>query len=98
MLAETEASGEFELMHTILTIELTRVKYMLRAYLRTRIEKVEKYVMHCINSPEVRDRLSPLEDSHAMAYLRLVGSHLKTYVTNKFPGTFSNPLFEGNRY
>ena len=75
-----------ELLRTMLTVEVTRVKYMLRVYLRTRLHKVERYVMHCIDDPEVRGRLSQLEDAYALSFLKLVGTHLKSTVTSKMPG------------
>lgn len=85
-MANTEESGDFELIRTMIVVELTRLRYMLRAYLRVRLQKIERYVMFCIDSAEVRQRLSPLEEAHAMEYLKLVGTHLKQTVTGKFPG------------
>jgi GINS complex subunit 4 len=79
-----------ELVNTCLSIELSRIKYMLRAYLRIRLFKIENYVMHCIESQEVQERLSPLELSHAYDYVKLMGTHLKTHVTSKFPEAFSS--------
>jgi GINS complex subunit 4 len=79
-----------ELASTCISIELSRIKYMLRSYLRVRLFKIENYVMHCIESEEVQDRLSPLERSYAYDYVRLVGTHLKTHVTSKFPEAFSS--------
>eukprot|EP00890_Picochlorum_soloecismus_P003979 jgi/Picsp_1/4582/NSC_01952-R1_protein len=89
-LANTEESGDFELIRTMIVVELTRLRYMLRAYLRVRLQKVERYVMFCIDSPEVKVRLSPLEEAHAIEYLKLVGSHLKQTVTSKFPEAFGS--------
>jgi len=79
-----------ELANTCISIELSRIKYMLRSYLRTRLFKVENYAMHCIESEDVQDRLSPLERSYAYDYVRLVGTHLKMHVTSKFPEAFSS--------
>lgn len=59
---------------------------MLRAYLRARSRKIEGHIMHCIHVAEIRERLSPLEEEHAKAYLKLVGNQMKTCVTNKLPG------------
>jgi len=46
--------------------------------------------MHCIDNPEVRAKLSPMEDKYAMDYVRLVGGHLKNIVTSKLPDAFSS--------
>ena len=72
----------------MIVVELTRLRYMLRAYLRVRLQKIERYVMYCIDSSEVRERLSPLEEAHAIEYLKLIGTHLKQTVTGKFPGIY----------
>lgn len=79
-----------DIIRTMMAIELTRLKYMLRSYLRVRLFKIEKYVMHCIESEEVRNRLSSLEQSYAYDYVRLIGTHLKTHVTSKLPEAFSS--------
>lgn len=83
-----ESSNDTEILRTMFTIEVTRVKYMLRSYLRTRILKIERYVMHCIDDSHVRQRLSQLEDAYALSFLKLVGNHLKNTVTTKLPGLF----------
>lgn len=85
-----EASPEQELLRTIYTVEITRVKYMLRSYHRTRLFKVEHFVMYCLDNPDVRQRLSPLEDQYAEQYLRLVVGHLANTVTSKLPDAFNS--------
>ena len=87
---ETESNPEQELLRMMFTVELTRVKYMLRSYHRTRLFKVERYVMHCLDNPDVRQRLSPLEDQYAEQYLRLVVGHLASTVTSKLPEAFNS--------
>ena len=46
--------------------------------------------MHCLDDPDVRQRLSPLEDKYAGQYLRLVVGHLASTVTSKLPEAFSS--------
>ena len=87
---QAEASPDHELLRTIFTVEVTRVKYMLRSYLRTRLFKVERYCMHYLDSPDVRERLSQLETTYAENYLRLVAGHLQNTVTTKLPEAFGN--------
>ena len=79
-----------ELENTALAIELSRLKYMLRSYLRTRLFKIENFVMACIESEETQERLSELERGYAYEYVRLVGGHLKSHVTSKFPEAFGS--------
>ena len=85
-----ESRPDHDLVCTIYTVEITRVKYMLRSYLRTRLFKIGKYVMHSMDDPEVRSRLSPLEDQYAEQYLRLIGNHLANTVSAKLPEAFKS--------
>ena len=57
--------ADSELVRTIYVQELNRVKYMMRAYLRCRLLKVEKFVMHVLDNEAEQDKLSPQELHHA---------------------------------
>ena len=87
-----------EIIRAMMAVELTRVKYMMRSYLRVRLFKIEAYVMHCIESTEVQQRLSEQERAYALDFLRLVGSHLKIHVTNKFPEAFGSVTKQASAY
>jgi GINS complex subunit 4 len=93
-----ETTPECELVFYISAIEVTRVKYMLRSYLRTRLLKIERYVMHALDNTDVRQRLSPLEDQHATQYLRLVASQLTSTVTSKLPEAFNNAFKQASAH
>ena len=54
-----------ELIRSIYMQELNRVRYMMRGYLRCRLLKIEKYVMHILDNEEEQDKLSPPELQHA---------------------------------
>lgn len=90
LIQETAASGELELLRAIFAVETTRVKYMLRSYLRTRILKIEKYVMHCLDDPEVTARLSDQEKKYATEYVKILASHLTDTVAQKLPEAFNS--------
>ena len=57
--------ADSELVRTIYVQELNRVKYMMRAYLRCRLLKIEKFVMHVLDNEEEQEKLSPQELHHA---------------------------------
>lgn len=57
--------ADSELVRTLYLQEVNRVKYMLRAYLRCRLLKIEKYVMHVLDNEEEQEKLSPQELHHA---------------------------------
>lgn len=71
---------------------------MLRSYLRSRLLKVERYVMHCLDSAAARSRLSPLEDAYAESYLRLCAGHLAATVTSKLPEAFGSAFRQASAH
>lgn len=98
VIQEAEASPEKELLRTIITVEVTRVRYMLRSYLRTRLLKIERYVMYCLDNENVRSRLSSLEDEYAQQYVRLVVGVLSKGVTSRLPEAFSSAFKQASAH
>ena len=45
-----QESVDMELVRMVYTTELTRIRYLLRAYLRTRLAKIEQFVMHILDN------------------------------------------------
>jgi len=41
--------------------ELNRIRFLMRAYYRTRLRKIETHAVHCLKEPDVLARLSDLE-------------------------------------
>ena len=54
-----------ELIRSIYLQELNRVKFMMRAYLRCRLQKIEKYVMFILDNEDEQEKLSHQELHHA---------------------------------
>lgn len=69
VLERMQGDKELGMARTIILWDLNRVKYMMRTYLRTRLQKIEKYVMHILDSEEMRDCLS--EKEYQFAQVRL---------------------------
>jgi len=67
--------------------ELDRVRFMLRSYLRTRIQKVEKFCAHYL-SPEQEERLSPNEHAFATRYRAMVENHYEEAFLKDLPPQF----------
>lgn len=63
---------------------------MLRSYLRTRILKIEKYGMHCLDNDEIVERLSEQELHYAKGYVKLMANHLNETVAQKLPEAFND--------
>ncbi len=57
-----------ELIRSVYLQELNRVRYLMRAYLRCRLLKIEKFVMHILDNEEEQDKLSPQELQHAQVW------------------------------
>eukprot|EP01104_Vermistella_antarctica_P006271 TRINITY_DN16988_c0_g1_i1.p1 TRINITY_DN16988_c0_g1~~TRINITY_DN16988_c0_g1_i1.p1 ORF type:complete len:215 (-),score=30.66 TRINITY_DN16988_c0_g1_i1:151-795(-) len=64
-------------------MEINRVRYLLRAYLRARLSKIEQFHSFLLNGDQ--DRLSEEEANFLEGYSTLVGSHLGTSVLDKLP-------------
>ena len=45
--------------------ELKRVRYLLQSYHRTRLNKIEKFILHILEKEEVLNRLSEKEKAYA---------------------------------
>jgi GINS complex subunit 4 len=85
-----QTSADAELLRTIYTAELARVRYTLRSYLRERLKKIEAFVMHILDNPSIKARLSPKESQFSEDYFVLIGSHLKQSVARHLPEAFSS--------
>lgn len=80
-----------DLRASIHKMELSRIKFIICNYLKTRLNKIEKYCIPIINEEKQRiesgtNYLTPSEYKYAQEYLLNMESHLKTVVLNKVPG------------
>jgi GINS complex subunit 4 len=81
---------DMEILRTIYASEVSRVRYLLRSYLRTRLLKIEKHVMHILDNPLLQSRLSEKEASYAREYFLLIGNHFKASIATHLPDAFSS--------
>ena len=58
--------------------ELNRIRFLMRAYYRTRLRKIEAHAMHCVKEPDVLERLSDLEKRYASEYVDIVDEHFSS--------------------
>lgn len=66
-------------------MELDRINYQLRQYYRTRIKKIERFVMHIFEGDGPFDRLSEQEKRFAIGYSNLVEEHFKKSFLSLLP-------------
>lgn len=81
--AETDASDK--LLDDIMWMEVNRVKYLLREYLRTRLVKIEAHALHFAG--EGWDALSEDERRYVEGYVGAVEEHSKS-VLNELPESY----------
>ncbi|PIA18614.1 GINS complex, Sld5 component [Coemansia reversa NRRL 1564] len=69
----------------ILKMDVDRVKYLVRSYLRTRLAKIEKYALHYTREPRYRDRLSQSELDYAKGFVALEEKHMRRSFLDQLP-------------
>lgn len=66
MVANTDSThAEGSLVRAIWRLELARARHVLRAYLRTRLHKLERHVTAVLDDAQMQSRLSPRELQYA---------------------------------
>lgn len=65
VIADYRDNPEMELPRLMYSYELKRVRYLLQAYHRTRLNKIEKFILHILEKEEVLQNLSEKEQTYA---------------------------------
>ncbi|CAK1548542.1 unnamed protein product [Leptosia nina] len=89
-----------DLRTSIHKMELSRIKYIICNYLKTRLEKIEQNCIIIINDEKQRiesgtNYLTPLEYRYAQEHLLNIEHHLKQTILNQVPGNMQ--VFEINK-
>ncbi|CAG9575823.1 unnamed protein product [Danaus chrysippus] len=89
-----------DLRASIHQMELNRIKYIICNYLKTRLDKIEKYCISIVNDEKQRiesgsNYLTVSEFRYAQEYLLNMENHLKSTVLNHVPGNMQS--FEMNK-
>lgn len=84
-----------DLRATIHKMELSRIKFLISNYLRSRLNKIEKFCIPIINEERQRmesgtNYLTPSEFKYAQEYLMNMESHLKNVVLDKMPSNMQD--------
>ena len=84
--------GMDDLMAHIYQAELNRVRFLIRAYYRTRLFKIEKHAVHVVK-PETNEfaKLSPQEQKYATDYVNMLEEHFGS-VLGQMPEKYSSML------
>lgn len=72
---EMETNADLELERIIYEREMQRAKWLIKAYHRTRIQKIERHVQYYLHHAQYTARLSPAELEYAKSYFTLIGRY-----------------------
>jgi GINS complex subunit 4 len=63
-------------LHAVYMMEISRLRFLLNAYLRTRLHKIEQHALYFATHEAERDaRLSPAEQAYVRSFRDLVAGH-----------------------
>lgn len=68
-------------------LDMERIKFQIRSYVRTRLYKIERYAFHIMSNPALQSRMSVLEQNHAIKYKQLFSTHMNRAVLDNLPDT-----------
>ncbi|KAF3456372.1 hypothetical protein FNV43_RR01022 [Rhamnella rubrinervis] len=85
-------SGIDPLTVSLYQMDLDRTQFLLRSYLRIRLQKIEKYMFHILNTDELFNRLSREEKSFAERCSNDLKMHLDENILSKLPDNYQSLL------
>lgn len=85
-------SGTDDLMLSLYRMDLDRTLFLLRSYLRTRLQKIEKYVIYISITEELWNRLSKPEQKFAEKCTDAFQKHLEQSVLSKLPHGYQSMI------
>lgn len=89
-LIDLESDKEYDLVRQLLSYERDRVRYLLKAYLRARLEKVQRFAGTVLDNAELRDKLSTQEQRFATDFFVAMGRHFKGSVLDDLPPAYQS--------
>lgn len=90
--ALVDLGPEHELERTLRLTALNRAKFVLRSYLRTRLQKIEAHVLHILRHSELAARLSEREYAFASSYTTALDQLFKKGVLDRMPPEYQSLL------
>ncbi|KAI4344771.1 hypothetical protein L6164_011961 [Bauhinia variegata] len=92
---EFSAGGTDPLTVSLYQMDLDRTQFLLRSYLRIRIQKIEKYMFHIAKTDELWNRLSKEEKTFARrkgisSFNNDLSQHLEESVLSKLPENYQS--------
>ncbi|KAJ2855917.1 GINS complex subunit [Coemansia erecta] len=69
----------------ILQMDVDRAKFLVRSYLRTRLDKIERHARHYLSEPKYRERLAQSELDYAKGFVELDNGHVRRSFLDQLP-------------
>lgn len=89
---EFTSKGADPLTVSLYQMDLDRTLFLLRSYLRTRLQKIEKYMFHIQKTTDLWNRLSRQEQRFAERCTEDMERHLDQSVLSKLPSSYKSHL------
>ncbi|KAJ3735398.1 hypothetical protein DFJ43DRAFT_1057303 [Lentinula guzmanii] len=94
---EPSASEEEHIRIMLVQMEVERVKFIVRSYVRTRLFKIEKFARFIMTDATIQTRITTAERAHASRHAHLTDRHFHNSVLQSLPETQSHlddtPIF-----
>ncbi|KAG5555317.1 hypothetical protein RHGRI_012750 [Rhododendron griersonianum] len=92
ILEDLVESGSDPLIVSLNQMDMDRTLYLLRSYLRTRLQKIEKYMFHIHKNTELWNRLSEQEQKFAQRCIEDLEDHFDKSVLSKLPDRYKSSV------
>ncbi|KAK9074676.1 hypothetical protein SSX86_007274 [Deinandra increscens subsp. villosa] len=89
---ELVENGEDPLTVSLYQMDIDRTLFLLRSYLRTRVQKIEKFMFHIEKTAHLWTRLSRQEQKFAKRSMEDMKKHLEDSVLCKMPDRYKSHL------
>ncbi|KAG2486726.1 hypothetical protein HYH03_014653 [Edaphochlamys debaryana] len=89
-----EADVDWSVPILCCTLNNNRFRYLLKAYWRARLSKIERYATLILDNEELQRNCSPKELNHCLQYFVAVGKCLKEVVLARLPEEFQTLVQE----
>ncbi|KAE9399290.1 GINS complex, Sld5 component [Gymnopus androsaceus JB14] len=87
---EPSASEEEHIRIMLVQMEVERVKFIVRSYVRTRLFKIEKFARFIMTDATIQTRITTAERAHASRHAHLTDRHFHNSVLQSLPETQSH--------
>ncbi|KAG0586087.1 hypothetical protein KC19_2G063100 [Ceratodon purpureus] len=81
-----------DMMLSIFEMDVNRLMFLLRAYLRVRLSKIDKFALHVMRTADLWDRLSPQEQEYASKFVDVLSKHMHDSVLGKLEKEYESMM------